>query len=294
MAAPGTKADPITKLLGARVRAFFRNLPVALAGDEEAIHQMRVTGRRLRVALPLLARKPEGKRVARTRRRLRALVRTAGSSRDLDVGLSLFEQRLDKDGPPSQALHTLRRRLRSACTRNHARMGDALLDLDLASLRRDLRGIVARRGEGLFVVFVRLRQARDRDAGVLLRELRALADRYDPNALHSLRIRARRLRYLAELVASLKEQASRAPDLLKELQDRLGRIHDTHVLAEWLGHQAEADARRGHPELAEAARTLESELRAAARALHASLVERNPASLVNEALEAMGFTRHAA
>jgi CHAD domain-containing protein len=124
--------------------------------------------------------------------------------------------------------------------------------------------------------------------------LRGLGDRYEPEALHRLRIRARHLRYLAELVAALKDQPSPAPDLLKELQDRLGRIHDTHVLAEWLARQAEADARRGHVELAAAARDAEAALRAASRALHAGLLERGPANLVNLALEAMGFTRHAA
>lgn len=294
VSAAGTKVDPTTRLLGTRVRAFFRYLPIALAGDEEAIHQLRVTGRRLRVALPLLARKPQGKRLRRSLKRLRTLVRTAGSSRDLDVGLSLFEEGLPEGEALSPALRTLRRRLRAACTRNHTRTGDALLDLDLASLRRDLRRIVARRGEGLFVVFARLREARDRDAAVLHKELRALANRYEPEALHHLRIRARHLRYLAELVAALKDQPSQAPDLLKELQDRLGRIHDTHVLAEWLARQAEADTRRGHAELAAATRNTESALRVASRALHTSLVERGPASLVGQALEAMGFTRHAA
>ena len=42
-------------LLRDRVSRVFRELPGALAGEEEAVHQVRVTGRRLRVALPLLA-----------------------------------------------------------------------------------------------------------------------------------------------------------------------------------------------------------------------------------------------
>jgi CHAD domain-containing protein len=294
VASPGNRADPTTKLLAARVRDFFRYLPVALAGNEEAVHQLRVTGRRLRVALPLLARKPQGKRLRRGRKRLRELVRTAGGSRDLDVSLSLFEARLPEGEALTPAHRTLRRRLRGACTRTHTRMGNSLLDLDLASLRRDLRRIVARRGDGLFVVFARLREARDLDGAALLQELRALGDRYEPVALHRLRIRARHLRYLAELVAALKDQPSRAPGLLKELQDHLGRIHDTHVLAEWLARQAEADAARGRVELAAAARRMEAAQRAASRALHTSLVEHGPAQLLNSALEAMGFTRHAA
>ena len=55
---------------------------------------MRVAGRRLRVALPLLARKPEGRRARRALRILRQLRTAAGTSRDLDVGVALFEERL--------------------------------------------------------------------------------------------------------------------------------------------------------------------------------------------------------
>ena len=59
------------------MRGVFRHLPKGLAGDEEAIHQMRIAGRRLRVALPLVARKPDGRRVKRALGVLRELTRTA-------------------------------------------------------------------------------------------------------------------------------------------------------------------------------------------------------------------------
>jgi hypothetical protein len=77
----------MTDLLRTRVKELFRHLPKGLAGDQEAIHQMRVAGRRLQVALPLLAKKPEGRRVRRSLEVLRELTRTAGGSRDLDVSL---------------------------------------------------------------------------------------------------------------------------------------------------------------------------------------------------------------
>src|SRR5262245_63162999 len=77
--------DVSTPLLRDRIRALFRQVPQGLAGQEEAIHQMRVAGRRLRVALPLLAKKPAGRRVRRALRVLRELTRAAGQSRDLGV-----------------------------------------------------------------------------------------------------------------------------------------------------------------------------------------------------------------
>ena len=45
-------------LLQERVDKLLLELPGALSGDEEALHQMRVAARRLRAALPLLAIKP--------------------------------------------------------------------------------------------------------------------------------------------------------------------------------------------------------------------------------------------
>src|SRR2546425_2199332 len=113
-AVPTTIVDHATPLLKAHVRALFRQLPPALAGDEEAIHQMRVAGRRLRVALPLLARKPNGRRVRRARRILRELTRSAGASRDLDVGVALFDERLGGRGETEARRRTLRQRLRAA------------------------------------------------------------------------------------------------------------------------------------------------------------------------------------
>lgn len=292
MAPPSqTAPDPATSLLRDRVRTLFKHLPQALAGKEEAIHQMRVAGRRLRVALPLLARKPEGKRVGRSLRRLRDLVRTAGASRDLDVSLALYEERIRGGQPAPPALL---RSLRSARRRSQARLAEALLDLDLAALRKDLRRVVSRRGEGLFTVFVRLREAKDGQAELLLSGIRELGDRYDPETLHRLRLRARRLRYLAEVSAALKDQPSEAPGLLKELQEALGGIHDAHVLAAWLKRRAERAERTGRVEPAGEARAQEAVARDLSRSLHRAFLDEDPIGAAGRALEAMGLARSAA
>ncbi len=137
-----TKLDAMTALLRERVRAVFRHLPKGLAGDEEAIHQMRVAGRRLRVALPLLAKKPEGRRVQRALRVLRALTRTAGASRDLDVSIELLAERLRSVAPLDAEQRRLRSRLRGVRAYSRTRMAEALMDLEIARLRRDLRAVL--------------------------------------------------------------------------------------------------------------------------------------------------------
>lgn len=287
-------ADPATPLLQGRIQAVFRQLPRALNGDEEAIHQMRVAGRRLRVALPLLAQKPTGNRVRRTQGRLRELTRAAGGSRDLDVILALFEER--SRGPEGRGpeLGTLHRRLKAARARSHKRMVESLLDLDIAHLRRDLRRILARRGEGLFSVLLRLKQKKEDEGAAILSALAAVGDRFDPDALHRIRMRCRRLRYAAEVGDALKDQRSGAPELFKELQEGLGHIHDTFVLAGWLARQTVASEARGAVALAAAAREQQQSFLEETRAHHRALLELRPADLVQRAMDAMGGARSAA
>jgi CHAD domain-containing protein len=285
----------ITDLLRQRVKNVFRHLPKGLAGDEEAIHQMRVAGRRLRVALPLLARRPDGRRVRRALSVLRALTRTAGKSRDLDVGLDLLHSHLRSSGTLTREQNRLRGRLRSARAYSRMRMAEALLDLEIARLRRDLRAVLAREGEEVFAVRVRLRAVREEEGEALLEEFRALSARFDPEALHGLRRRARRLRYAAEVGDGLHGgPPSEAPSLWKTLQEQIGTLHDHDVLARWLDAQASTAEKRGQTTLAAEARKEQAWAEATAHDLHAQLLKARPLEIATRALEAMGRARTAA
>jgi CHAD domain-containing protein len=278
--------DRATPLLRARVRVLSRHLPQALGGVEEEIHQMRVAGRRLRVALPLLATKPHGRRVRRALAILRDLTRGGGISRDLDVGLALLEERLRSLGE-SRERAILRRRLRSARTRSRTTMADVLLDLDIAKLRRHLRAIVSRGAQGVFTVILRLREVRE-GAEDFLEDLRLEAGRYDPEALHRLRRRTRRLRYALEMSDEIRGQESEGPGLMKQLQDLLGLSHDAHVLAGWLERQATAAQAAGDVPLAEEARSLQAFFLDRSHEQHRSYMEADPPALARRALENLG------
>jgi CHAD domain-containing protein len=253
---------------------------------------MRVAGRRLRVALPMLAKKPMGRRVRRSLRALRTLVRAAGTGRDLDVSLALFEERCV--GEHEVHVRRLLRNLRAARSRSRARMAGELLDLPIARVRRDLRRTAARGPEPLFTALVRLRAFREAEGAHLLQELAELGERFDVDALHRLRRRSRRLRYAAELLDTLRGQPSGAPEAFKELQDQLGLIHDEHVLAGWLAKQAAAAERRGDAAGAAKVREHESFFRDSARARHAAFLEGGPSGRVREALDAMAGSKSAA
>ncbi len=292
---PKPPTDRASPLLRERVRAVFKRLPKSLAGDEEAIHEMRVAGRRLRVAVPLLAKRPEGRRVKRALRVLRDLTRAAGASRDLDVSLDLLNAHLREQGVLSGETITLRRRLRAARTRSRARMAEALMDLEIARLRRDLRRVQARKADGLFTILGRMRATRDEEGQALLAGFEGLGDRYDPVALHALRRQARRLRYTAEVHdALMRDEPSEAPGLFKSLQEQIGALHDVHVLAHWLLAQGKAAAERGQTALAAAAGALQGTFEERARELHRKLLETGPAEIATRALSALGRSRPAA
>lgn len=286
--------DRVLPLLKQRIRAVFKHLPKALAGDEEAVHQMRVAGRRLRVALPLLAKKPKGKRVRRALSVLRALTRGASRGRDLDVSVLLLEDRLAALDALSPGQLAVRRRLRDARRRSRGNMAEALLDVEIARLRRDLRTVVKSGAEDVFTVLSRLRDTRDGLGGTILGELAAIGDRFDPEALHRARRQARRLRYAAEVNDVIRGQASGATDLLKDLQERIGAIHDRHVLARWLAEVTARAERRGPADIAVEGRALAVSFDDASRAKHRALLARNPVEVVNEALQALGQARTAA
>jgi CHAD domain-containing protein len=273
-------------VLRQRVRFLFRQLPKALAGDEEAIHQMRVGDRRLRAALPLLARKPEGKRVRRALRRLRRLVRAAGRSRDIDVILGRLREHVQGVGKHLPEARVLVTRLTAARRRSRARMADELLDLDIARLRCDLRA-TERRGVATHAhVLARLAAAREDGGREALASVDACDRRFDPEALHALRRSCRRLRYVAEIADRLSGQPSQAPELFRQIQDGLGEVHDDWVLSGWLERQARAAAHR-QTGLAQTAGTLAARFRAESRERHRALTSDGLRRRVAAALDAM-------
>jgi len=284
-------SDAATPLLKDRIRTLFRHFPKALAGEEEPIHQMRVAARRLRVALPLLARKPRGRRVREAAAILRDVTRAGGGSRDLDVGLELLEARLKAAEAVPPELATLRKRLRAARSRTRGRMAEELLDLPISRLRRRLAVVVRRRGENLFTVFGRLREAAEAGRADLEALLEALGDRYEPAELHRLRICARRLRYTAEIVDVLKGADSGAPALFKSVQERLGRIHDASVLGAWMARQAVLAEARGEHALALEARRQHDTLSEESRDEHRRFLADSPRALLEKALDAVGSAR---
>ena len=293
-AGPTLRADGNNRLAGTllkqKVSALFRHFPPALTGDEDSIHQLRVSGRRLRVALPLLVAKPDGRRAERARSLLRQLTRAAGSSRDLDVLQESFDERLKALPSRSVEQKLLRHRLASARRRSRSQMVENLLDLEISRLRKDLAALMGRGGPPPSLVCERFATTSAREIQFLEEGFAKLGAQLDPEALHALRRRARRVRYAVEVWGQIRNFKSPATKPWKALQDLIGVIHDHHVLAAWLDKQAKADRARGKSVLADAATDEAAWARATMHRLHAELLAANPAAIVARGRAALGQT----
>jgi CHAD domain-containing protein len=276
---------PSRALIKEKARLLSHHFAQAFSGDEEAVHQLRVEGRRLRVAVALVSHNPEGRRTKRIRRLLQGLIRTAGASRDLDVLFEIYDQHIKQIPARTPEQTCLRRRLADARRRGRLHMVDGLLDLPICQLRADLRELAARGGSPIPVVDERIQALAFREGKVLAEGFASLGARLDPEALHGLRRRVRRLRYGVEVAQAIVDDENKgAIKPWKTLQDLIGTIHDHAVLAEWLQKQATGDRRRGKRRLAAAALAEAAWARATMVGLHDHFVASRPGAIVARGL----------
>jgi phosphohistidine phosphatase len=269
-----------------RARALSRAYAGAVLGREESVHALRVAARRMRVALRLLAARPHGKKARRADRRLKDLADAAGRCRDLDVGRTHLE-RLAAASPRGDAGWTaLLRAYRGARSLGRSRGAEALLDCDLAGLRRLLRETAARSVVDPATLAKRVDTLVLKKGGRLLEDVHALAPGADPELLHSIRRRVRRLRYAAEIAATLPRRRKDPHRGWRVLQTSLGEIQDRRVLALWLDAWSMRLPPRP-PEACAVAKAAADALRGEADRIYRALVDRGPGGLVRLGLAGM-------
>jgi CHAD domain-containing protein len=248
--ASATAYDVAMAELARLVSAWRRHEPGARLGqDPEELHQLRVTARRIDATLGLFKHQLPPSLV-RARKTTKALLRSLGATRDLDVQLSELLHYCE--GRPEHervAAEPLRARLESERARARARMIRAL---DSEPTRRWLETLtfaVAERGAAdggdpaMAVMPERVRR-RFRKLRKSVGKLRAKSSMED---YHQVRRRAKQLRYATECGAVLFGKP--ADDLLKalrRLQDRLGAHQDAYMAQKRLAALA-ADPASGLP-----------------------------------------------
>jgi CHAD domain-containing protein len=244
--------DPVIEVLGrivAMQRARLKRLEAgARAGDEEAVHDMRVAIRRLRAALRIGRPYLKRKAVRRLRRGLRAAARALGAVRDLDVILRHAEAYRaqasvagDGLGAWTAELEGQRAEARQALQAYLAgkRFTQLLADLDAflgdpgrygaGDAAPDAGANAPPRASGRARVRDMLPAAVWEQFGAV----RSYETLSTPSiqALHALRIEIKRFRYLLEFFQGTLGVRSVRPtlELAVRAQDHLGRLHDADV-----------------------------------------------------------------
>jgi CHAD domain-containing protein len=219
----------INRLLG----AWLTYEPGARLGrDAEELHQLRVTARRIDATLALFKRHlPQ--RLVRARKMTKAVLRSLGAARDLDVQLEeLARYCAALPSHERAAAEPLRTRLTEERLQARARM---LRGLDAEPTRYwletlSLAGTPARepesRDSAIAVVPERVRQRFRK----LKKSVARLSARSTMDDYHRVRRRAKQLRYAIECsVAMLGKPAEDLLKSLRRLQDGLGANQDAYM-----------------------------------------------------------------
>ena len=197
--------------------------------DEDVVHEIRITTKRLRAAWHLVSEQAGKARAKERRRVLSGMAAKLAGSRDLAV-LTRLTQRLAVSKTDEQTAAALTR-LVACLTQRHAAAGQIASHpaSHLEEIREDLAAEIAAWQA------LTHRAPRHRTVRRELRSSRRLARRcarkatrsIDPDLWHDWRKKANRLRYQREFVAMAKGgQPGKFDARLRRLVKRLGKRHD--------------------------------------------------------------------
>jgi CHAD domain-containing protein len=219
--------------------------PDFVSGQTTGLHKTRVASRRIREALPIVGAAASPDKVKKLSKKMRALTRSLGPLRELDVELHMLEDKSKTDGVPGRVIEMVRREVASRRQAMREELADNAPVTDLKKLLKKLErvGASGKKHEGKG----KKQQWRGVLATRLMRRAKSLAvaldeagPLYDPERLHHVRIATKKLRYALE-IAREAGVAAAGPlvRILKRHQERLGHLHDLQVL---LKHVRETEA----------------------------------------------------
>ena len=245
--------------------------PDFVNGQTTGLHKTRVASRRIREALPIIGAAAPPDKVKRLNKKMRALTRSLGPIRELDVELSILEDKSKTDGVPGRVIEMVRREVASRRQALREELADTSAVPDLKKLLKKLERVAEKgaKGKGQWrgVLAARLMR-RAKSLGAALDEAGPL---YAPERLHHVRIATKKLRYALEIAADAGvRSATPLVRVLKRHQERLGHMHDLQML---LKHVRETEAAPGVGSRVNDLTAYADSLDRACRRLHATFVE---------------------
>jgi CHAD domain-containing protein len=267
-----------TRLLQRLSRALKRHLPAAVKGNDRGVHQARVTTRRLREAVPVLATGLKGSKAGKAGRKIRRLTRALGTVRELDVTLALLDELARSPHVPRNAVEDVRACVVAERDAKRKVMLERLERVDAGKLDRRLESVGVALQEATGEPWRKALAARLLKRGRHLSEaMDAAGHMYAPERLHVVRIAAKKLRYGLELAAdSGVTEAAAHVRTLKRAQDMLGKLHDLQVLQAHVA-AVQASPTSSRPHSREALEDLARHIEDQCRHLHGRYVALVPA-----------------
>ena len=237
-------------------------------GDADAIHQARVTTRRIRAALPLIPRVSPA--IVDTFRRIG---RQLGRVRELDATREVLAELHSRVDVAPEAVAVLTQKLERDRRAKRRRMIKALDDIDVFKLGQAIAK--TSHGMGRLTYWwhssgTALAEELRRRAANVEREIERASGVFMPKRTHRVRVAVKKLRYAVEAGVETGITPD-SPSLaeLKSVQGILGRLHDLCVLQKVVGGAALEGDGRAHDRV-----VLESIVAGESSRLHAKYLRR--------------------
>ncbi len=212
--------------------------------DIEAVHQLRVASRRLRNGFSHFGDCLPGKKSTVWQESIRQITKALGNARDLDIQIECVNQ-LYNDGLEEKYQPGYRRlllRLRQRRAKAQAKVEQTLTRLQARNLLQQMRTHLEKLtlgAEDIYLFTPSLYQKAFMAVNDHLDDFLSYeAHIHDPEnieKLHAMRIAGKHLRYTMEIFAPIYDKAL-IPyvQVMKDLQDQLGLIHDADIWVSWL------------------------------------------------------------
>jgi CHAD domain-containing protein len=223
--------------------------------DLEALHDFRVGIRRFRSCIRAYRSQLKNSLNRKTEQSLRKLMRETNAGRDTEVKLNWLRNQGDRMQPEdTQGLFWLIGRLEGRKLE--------MLDPVTAEIAGQFRKTAAKLRRRLSILKVEIEagpgrrnltfgqvtgEAIEQHVTRLDEDLKHILDATNVKEAHRTRVSIKRLRYLLEPVARWNPWSRDLIGKLKEAQDRLGELHDMHMLSDEIESAVETLA-KGHPD----------------------------------------------
>jgi CHAD domain-containing protein len=275
-------AHVTTQILNVLSRAIRQNasklvakLPDAIGGDADAIHDVRVASRRLRAALPI-AGEATGTDVRGVVRDIRKVTRALSGLREADVVLELVHDWSQKVPTAPLAFTRLESRVEDLRDqeRRVAKDDTARFDADdlLARTRTAARALTGTDARAVALALAGETRRRTRELQEAIEETGIV---YAVEPLHRIRLAAKKLRYVLEVGSkALPGTGATARRQLRQLQSRLGDLHDLQILQQHV--RAAASESSVNPVVANELTAVDRALELRCRQSHAAIMRTRP------------------